>query len=135
MEPPEQARRWQERFDRFFPDGCIIASAGKARGYSYPVPRPEVIGLRGLNPVVFLDFPSWDRNMLGTLTSWEPLKDTPCKVVRVVLDMGGGGQARDEAMLWSSNISPAQRDALAPDRRASLKVSADGRMFRRQEEE
>jgi hypothetical protein len=127
MNAPETARRWQDRFDHFFPHGVIIASADNPQGYTYPVPRPEVVRMRGFDPVVFLDVPSWDRNMSGILTGWEPLKETPCRVVRVTLDLGPG--QHDSKHLWSGNISPAQARALSPDRKRSLLLSQRGELF------
>ncbi len=130
MELPEQARRYQAMFDRLFPHGCIIASDGDPQGFTYPVARPEVVRLRGIDPVVFFDSPSWGRNMSGAVTSWEQVQSDPCPLVKLTLDMGGSNPAhRYMHMLVSGNVSPSQAKALARDRQESLRLSAEGLLF------
>jgi hypothetical protein len=135
MDMPVQARRWQARLDAYFPHGMLTASAEDPyRRDCYVTPRPEVVRMSGLDPVVFLEFPVWDRNLSGVVRGWEPLRSTPCHVVRVTFDMGKGGQGHDETQLWSGNISPAHARMLAPDRRRSLLLSAQGRLYQGAEE-
>jgi hypothetical protein len=128
MDLPEQARRWQDRFDRLWPDGVTVGSAVDPPGNTYPVARPEVVGMRGVDPVVFLEMAGWDRNMSGVITGWEEVRDAPHQVVRVTLDLGPGKHT-DDVQLWGG-VSPAQAHALAALRRESLRLSAEGALFR-----
>jgi hypothetical protein len=93
-------------------------------------PRPEVVAMDGLYPVVFLAFPYYDRNLSGKIIRWEPLREEPCLVVRVVLDTGSGGEGKDESQLWSANVSESHAVALSADRQASLRRSQEGRAWR-----
>lgn len=120
MQPPEQARRWQQRIDAAFPKGVIVASADPSRHVTFPVPRPVVTGMRGLDPYVFVNCPAHDRNFGGVITGWETQRTSPCLVVKVTFDMGGDHNPADEEQLWSGNISPSQELALSADRQASL---------------
>lgn len=88
-------------------------------------PRPEVVGTRGLSPVVFLEFPAHDRNLSGEITSWEQLRETPHRVVRVTMSTGSAGPTRDERQLWSTNLSDAHAASLRDSRNASLQRSQE----------
>ncbi len=125
VEMPEQARRWQSRLDVTFPQGCIVASAADPGRSTFPVPRPVVVGMKGLDPVVFVDIPSWGRNFSGTLTGWRVLRESPCTVVKVTMALG----EHDSDQLWSSNISEAQARALAGQRQESLELSRRGEVY------
>lgn len=105
------------------------------RTVAFSVPRPEVVALRGLDPVVFVEVPDHHRNFSGAITSWEPLQDDPCTVVKVTMDMGRGGQGRDEVMRWSSNVSEANAAAMQQERTESLRASEEGRVYRRDREQ
>lgn len=130
-EMPELARRWQRRIDEAFPHGIIVGanSTDHGRTTTLPAPRPEVVALRGLNPVVFLDFPVHDRNLSGAILSWEPVREKPVRVVRVTMDLGQGGKGHDEVMLWSANLSEANAEAMRGDRNDSLRRSEEGTVW------
>jgi hypothetical protein len=130
-EMPELAQRWQRRIDEAFPHGIITGanSTDHGRTITLPVPRPEVIAMRGLNPVVFLDFAQHDRNLSGAILSWEPVREKPFRVVRVTMDMGSQGAGHDEVMLWSGNLSPEHVAAIQADRTDSLRRSEEGTVW------
>jgi hypothetical protein len=125
-EVPEQARRWQQRLDQAFPKGVIVASADPTRQTTFPVPRPEVLRMRGLDPYVFVDSPVHGRNFGGVITGWEPVPGNPVTLVKVTMDTGDRAPLE---MLWSGNISPAQATALEPVRQQSLAASARGELY------
>jgi hypothetical protein len=136
MEPPEQARKYQAMFDRLFPHGCIVTSADSPQAHTLPVPRPEVVRLRGIDPVVFFDSPSEGRSFSGAVTACALVQEQPCALLKLTLDLGGETPAhRYMDMVCSGNVSPAQAKALAKDRQESLRLSAEGRVFRGDEED
>lgn len=122
----EQARKWQERFDREFPRGVLLTAEGRPSAHTYPCPRPEVMAMRGFDPVVFLDIPGYGRNMTGTVTGYETVQTSPCLVVKVTLDVGG---QPPEVMLWSSNISDWQAMLMQRDRHDSLALSEKDTLY------
>lgn len=124
MEPPESARKWQAKLDQAFPHGVLLTADDESDGRtaSFSVPRPEVVDMHGLNPVVFIDIPDHHRNFSGVITGWDPLQDDPCTVVRVTMDMGGEHQ-RDEVSRWSGNVSGGSARAMREHRTLSLAAS------------
>lgn len=131
MEMPEQARRYQERIDKAFPHGVIMTADDESNGRteSFGVPRPEVVGMRGLDPVVFVEIPTHHRNFSGVIVAWEPVQESPCVVVKVTMDMGGDGQSRDEVMRWSANLSAGMAASMHGDRISSLQASEEDRLY------
>jgi hypothetical protein len=128
---PELARRFQAKLDREFPHGVITGANSTDHGRTTTLvsPRPEVVAMRGLNPVVFLDFPVYDRNLSGTIIAWEPVRETPFRVVRVTMDLGGRDKLPDEVSLWSGNISEANAAAMEAERKESLLRSEKGEVW------
>jgi hypothetical protein len=131
MEAPELARKWQQRIDTAFPNGVIMTDDDESDGrtVSFPVPRPEVVAMRGMDPVVFVEVPQFQRNFSGVITSWEQVQESPCLVVRVVMDLGEGGNGRGESMRWSANLSPGMVNSLREWRHMSLKSSEDNELY------
>jgi hypothetical protein len=129
---PELARRYQDRIDKTFPRGVIISAEDERQGKSsmtYAVPRPVIVSMHGFSPVVFLAIPENDRSMSGTLAGWELVQEAPCKVVRVILDMGQRGRAHDEVQRWSANLSGTQARALSDERTDSLRCSREDKVY------
>lgn len=132
MQSPEHARRWQERIDKTFPHGVLLTADDESDGRteSFLVPRPEVVALRGMDPVVFIEIPQHHRNFSGVIVSWEPVQESPCTVVKVTVDRGHAEQGRDEMERWSANISAGAAAAMREWRTMSLAASDKGSVYR-----
>jgi len=104
----EQARKWQHKLDMDFPQGLQAAWNGKddlSHGdpmFVYLCPRVEVTGMEGLDPVVMLPVPDFDKVVQpGSITKYEKVQTTPCKVVEVTFSGG-------RTMAWSDGLTPLQ---------------------------
>lgn len=104
----EQGRRWQHKLDMDFPRGLLAAWNGRAdlsHGdpmFVYLCPRVEVVSMEGLDPVVFLPVPDFDKVVQpGSITKYEKVQSTPCKVVEVTFSGG-------RTMAWSDGLTPLQ---------------------------
>jgi hypothetical protein len=128
---PELAQQWQHRIDEAFPRGVLTGSNSVDHGRTVTLasPRPEVVAMSGLNPVVFLEFPAHDRNISGAITAWEPVREKPFRVVRVTMGLGSREKLPDEVSLWSGNISEAHAAAMEAERKASLLRSENGEVW------
>lgn len=132
MEAPEQARLWQQKIDQAFPHGMLMTADDESdgRGASFPVPRPEVVSMQGMDPVVFIEIPEHNRNLSGVIVGWEPVQEKPCTVVRVTMETGTGSEDRDKVSRWSSNLSPGAVRAMREWRNMSLESSERHDLYR-----
>jgi hypothetical protein len=124
----EQAQRWQRKIDQAFPHGVVMTADDESGGHtvSFSVPRPEVVDMRGIDPVVFAEIPRHHRNFSGRITAWEQVQEDPL-VVKVTMDMDDG---KEEVMRWSANVSDANAGSMRDDRTDSLRRSEEGTLFR-----
>jgi len=103
----EQARKWQHRLDMDFPRGLLAAWNGKddtgdRDPHVYLCPRIEVVGMHGLDPLVFLPVPDFDKVVQpGAIQKYERVQSSPCKVVEVTF---AGGRT----MAWSDGLTERQ---------------------------
>lgn len=107
---------WQVKLDREFPRGALAywePPDGGGPEYTYPVPRIEVTGMRGLNPCVSLPVPDWDKVIDGCVLSYDSIQSEPCFVARVVLE------DTSRAMHWSAGVSDSLAQRMSA-RRAEL---------------
>lgn len=103
----EQARKWQHKLDMDFPRGLLAAwddhkekHGGPA--FVYLVPRVEVVDMTGLDPVVFLPVPDFDKVVQpGTIAKYEQIQSRPCRLVQVTFGDG-------RTMSWSDGLTPRQ---------------------------
>lgn len=116
MSTGDQAVRWQRRLDRDFPRGLLASwddikgGAGGPR-YVYLCPRAEVTGMQGLNPVVMLPVPDWDKVVQpGAVASYQPEPGVSPRLVRVTFADG-------RSMTWGAGVSRAQAAATDGHRR------------------
>lgn len=103
----EQARKWQHKLDMEWPRGLLATwedgkSPDGTPAFVYVCPRVEVVGMSGLDPVVFLPVPDFDKVVQpGTISGYEQVQSKPCKVVQVTF---GNGRQMD----WSDGLTPRQ---------------------------
>lgn len=128
-EMPELAARWQARLDEAFPDGVIIAST-EVHKHAFPIPRPEVVAMHGINPVVFLNCPGYGRTFTHEIVGWDTVQESPCHLVRVTIRVDQ--QPQQETELWSSNVSAAQARAMHASRAESMQLSEQGKVYQGQ---
>lgn len=119
----EQAQRWQQRFDKDFPDGLVASWVGAPPEHSYHFARVEVVAMHGLNPVVFMDDPEWQKNVTGAVSSYSEVQHTPHLLASVTFE-----DTRRQ-MLWNAGLSQLEKSTLAPLRRDSLERSEHGTIY------
>lgn len=123
---PPQARKWQERLDREFPDGVVITSPLVVK-HAFAVARPLVTAMHGIVPVVMFELHGHGgRTLVFEVHGWDEVQTRPCRLVRVVTGLGEGP---DETVLLSGNVSPALAADMRAERTASLKLSEDGQAW------
>lgn len=128
MEAPEIAERWQRRLDDMFAQGCIVTSPD-SRKHSYAVARPEVVAMRGINPVILFELSGTGRSLAVEVTSWTEVQKRPCNLVRLTVSTAGGEPGDEEEMVLSGNVTPGQAAVLRRERRESLRLSGEGALY------
>lgn len=129
MSTEDQAVRWQKKFDRDYPKGLLATwddlrtEDGNAPRHVYLCPRVEVTGMDGLNPVVMLPVPGWEKVVQpGAVESYQITQTSP-KVAKVTF---AGGRS----MSWGAGVNKAQAQATDEDRKIALaEFARTGRSF------
>lgn len=113
-------QQYQRRFDEDFPRG-LLASWDDPGGpeFTYPVPRVEVIAMRGLDPQVMLPVDDWAKTVEGVVVSYRVDRTDPCLVARVIFR---GSQ--DRHMLWSAGVGPQLAVRLVPVRARLIRLAS-----------
>lgn len=103
---------WQNRFDTDFPHGLLATWRGQTgpEDPMYRIPRPQVIGSDGEEPVVRLDVWDTEKSFIIRITDYQLVEEHHPRRARIT----GAGYAT--AMYWSANISDELRRAMTPDR-------------------
>lgn len=112
------AAKWQRRLDRDFPKGLLASwddITGDAGGpkYVYLCPRPEVTEMQGLNPVVMLPVPAWDKVVQpGAVTAYQKVTGVSPLLVKVTFADG-------RSMSWGAGVNKAQAQVTDEHRRTA----------------
>lgn len=95
--------QWQKKLDDEFPDGLIVTwdvpSDDHRSSVSYQIPRAEVIGQAGLDPVVDLPVFGIDKMLTVRVLHYEVKQRVPCFLAIVTVD-------NPPNMRWSAGVEP-----------------------------
>lgn len=120
----EQGGKWQGKLDADFPWGLLATWSDRTSDiggimHVYLVPRAEVIGMRGLDPLVALPTPDHDKVIEpGVIVAYEVIQTTPCKLIKVTFATG-------RTMLWSDGLTQVQKEQNREHRDAAIAVEAE----------
>lgn len=120
----EQAGKWQRKLDADFPWGLLATWADRVSDiggvmHVYVIPRAEVIGQRGLDPLVALPSPAHDKVIEpGIMVGYQVIQTSPCKLVKVTF-------ANGRTMLWSDGLTEAQKKTNLDHRDSAIAVEAE----------
>lgn len=112
MPPGDEVRWWQDKLDAEFPRGLTASWEGKAPRDSpegtYSVPRIEVTGMIGSDPLVYLPVPGWERTVAGPLSAYEVIQDKPFTLAKAKIGVG--------TMVLSGGVSDSLANQMRPFR-------------------
>jgi hypothetical protein len=122
MSTADLVAQHQRRLDAEYPQGAVCVWDGQEDSPVYQIPRIDVIGMHGDDPIVRLPVHGPDK-VLGParMMEYNITQRSPVTEARVQL-------AGMPAMRWSSGVGPILARAMAEDRARQLAAAPGGGM-------